>query len=62
VGAASFLNGFPPAEDKGNNPDDQEDDKEDLGDLCGGASNTAEPEDGRNDGDDEKSQGPVKHG
>ena len=56
-----LLDAGPPAEDEGNNPDHQEDDKKDLGELRGRAGNAAETEEGRDDGNDEEGQGPMEH-
>jgi hypothetical protein len=52
----------PPAENKRNDPDNEEENKEDFGELRGRAGYAAEPEEAGNDGDNEENQSPMEHG
>ena len=49
-------------EDEGDNEQHQEDQEQDFGDPCRGASNTTEAQYRSDDGDNQESNSPTKHG
>jgi hypothetical protein len=53
------LNSAPSEKEKGEEPNDEEHEEENLRDSGGGACNPAEAQEGCDQGDDEKYQGPV---